>query len=59
MAFEFVFEGESLAGATVELDVVISSDGEGLTVGGEGVVGDWVVEELVDLWGCHDGKRGR
>ena len=54
LVLERVFAGSG-AGAGVEFDVVGAGDGEGLVVGGEGVVGDGGVEEVVDFWGCHVG----
>ena len=53
MTFQFIFEHEFGPGSAVELDVVVSSDCECLTVCREGVVGDGVVEEMVDFGARH------
>lgn len=37
----------------VELDIIIPCDSECLPVCGEGVVCDWVVEQMMNLGGCH------
>ena len=52
MAFELILQCEFVAGAGVELDVVVSCYGLVFAVCGEGVVRNWVVEEVVDFgWG--------
>jgi hypothetical protein len=53
MSFELVFQGKLVARSTVELDVVVSSDGDGLAVGGEGVVSDRMMKQVVNLRGSH------
>lgn len=55
MAFKFVLQGK-LPGArsAVKLDVDVSGDSQGLPVGGEGVVGDWVMEQMMHFWGHID-----
>lgn len=47
VADELVDGGEAIAGALVELDLVFAGDGKLGAVGGEGVVGDGLVEEEV------------
>jgi hypothetical protein len=58
MAFELVYELVRAADLGVELDRRVPGNGERLSVGREGMVGDGVVEEVVDLGGCHDEYRG-
>ena len=53
MAFQFVLEVEFGPAFVVELDIVVSSDGQGLPVSGEGMVRDGMVEEMVDFWARH------
>lgn len=53
MALEFIFQDELGAGPFVEFDIAVSCDCEGLPVGGEGVVGNGMVEEVVDFWTGH------
>lgn len=50
---QLVVQGETGAIGRVQLDRVVSSDGKCLAVGRERVIGDWVVEEMVDLRGGH------
>lgn len=54
MATELVLESELGAVGGVELDCVVTRDSYSAAVGGEGVVCDWVVEEVVNLWRSHD-----
>ena len=39
----------------VQIDIVLTSYGERLAVGREGMVRDGVVKEVVDFWGDHVG----
>jgi hypothetical protein len=57
MALQLIFEGKLVARALVQLDVVLACDGEGLSVSGEGVVGNRVVEEVVNFGAGHAGGR--
>lgn len=59
MATQLVVQGEAGAIGRVELDRVISSNGERLAVGREGVVGDWVVEEVMHLRSGHGERKDR
>lgn len=54
MASKLIFESEFVAGSGVELDIVVFGDCQGLPVGGEGVIGNGVMEEVVDFWSSHD-----
>lgn len=51
MPLQLVLQPEGIASLAIQLDGRISGDGQGRAVDGEGVVGDGVVEEVVDL-GC-------
>ena len=53
MPFELILKREVASRPAVELDVNISSNCKGLSVGGKGVIGDWMVEQMVYLWTCH------
>jgi hypothetical protein len=53
MSLEFVLKCEIASGPAVELDIDVPSNRECLPVSGEGVVGDWVVEQVVNFWISH------
>jgi hypothetical protein len=59
VAAQLIFQSEAGAIGRVQLDRVVSSNGEGLAVGREGVVGDGVVEEVVDLRSSHGEWKDR
>lgn len=50
---KFVLEGELVGGGGVELDIRVPRNGESAAVGGEGVVGNGRVEEVVHLGRSH------
>jgi hypothetical protein len=50
---QLVLELETAALPCVQVDIVVTSYGEGLAVGGEGVVRNWVVKEVVDFGRNH------
>ena len=54
VAFQLIFEGEAIARVAVQFDIIVSCYSERLTVGREGVVGNGVVEEMVDFGSGHD-----
>jgi hypothetical protein len=55
VAAQLVVESKGFAVGRVQLDGIVSGDSECLAIGREGVVGDWVVEEVVNLrGGGHD-----
>lgn len=56
MAFELVLELEGVSNPAIQLDRRVASNGEGLPVGGEGVVRNGVVEEVVNFWLRHYGE---
>ena len=58
MAFQFVFQCKFGTRPIVEFDIVVSSDCEGLLVGGEGMVCNGVVEEVMDFWTRHRERGG-
>lgn len=53
MALELVLELKGISDLAVELDARVSCHGEDAVVGREGVVGDWVVEQVVNLGSSH------
>lgn len=53
MPLQLVLQPEGISSLAVQFDGRVSCDGQGRPVGGEGVVGDGVVEEVVDLWRSH------
>src|SRR4051812_1134134 len=53
MSFELILKREVASRPSVELDVDISSNCKCLPVGGERVVGDWVVEEVMNFRSGH------
>ena len=44
MAGELVFQLEAFASSLVQVDVILSGDGKGLAISGEGVIRNWMVE---------------
>lgn len=57
MTLQLVLELKATTSAAIELDTGVSCDSQSLAVGRERVVGDWVVEKLVNLWGRHVDDR--
>ena len=53
MPLELILKSEVVSRPSVELDVDIPRNRKCLPVGGEGVVGDWVVEEVVNFRTGH------
>jgi hypothetical protein len=53
MSLQFILQLESTTCASIKLHAGISCHGQCLLVSREGMVGDRVVEEMVNLWGCH------
>lgn len=53
VAAKLILEFETRSGGAVELDVVVAGHGKSIAVGGEGVVADGGVEEMVHLRGRH------
>ena len=58
MSLEFILKSEVASRPSVELDIDIPRNRKCLPIGGEGVVGDWVVEEVVNLRAGHCGFYG-
>lgn len=50
---QFILKLEATARLRIQVDIVLPSYSQRLTVGREGVVRNWVVEEVVDFWGGH------
>ena len=57
MARQLILELEAAARLLEEVDAVLTSYGQRLAVGGEGVVGNRVVEKVVHFGGGHDEIR--
>lgn len=53
MSLELILKSEVASRPSVELDVDIPRNCKCLPVGGERVVGDWVVEEVVNFRASH------
>ncbi len=53
MSFEFILKCKLVTRPVVELDVVVSGDCECLPVGGERMVSDGMVEQMMDFWASH------
>jgi hypothetical protein len=56
MALQFVLELEGIPNLAVQLNRVVTSDGQCLAVCREGMVSDRIVEEMVDLGSSHVGN---
>jgi hypothetical protein len=56
VAFELIFELESVARSAIELDAALPCNGQCLFIGRERVIRNWVVEELMNLGRCHLGN---
>mgnify|MGYP003636764515 FL=1 len=53
VTLQLIFQLESIPCSSVELDTCVSCHGQGLLICGEGVVGDWVMEQGVNFWSSH------
>jgi hypothetical protein len=53
MSFKLILKSEVASRPSVELDVDIPRNRKCLLIGGEGVVGDWVMEEVVNFRAGH------
>lgn len=53
MSLQLILELKSIASSSIKLNVGVSCHGQRLLVGREGVVGDGVVEEVVNFGSCH------
>lgn len=54
MALQLILQCEIGAGSVVEFHHIVPSHSERLSISGEGVVCDWVVEEVVNFWARHN-----
>lgn len=57
MTLEFVLQSKSRAGSVVKFDDIVPSHREGLSVCGEGVIRDGMVEEMMNFRARHVEKR--
>jgi hypothetical protein len=53
MAFQLVLESKATTCAAIEFDIVVTGHCQSRTVGGEGMVGDGAVEEVVNFRRGH------
>jgi hypothetical protein len=53
VAGQFILELEAAALSRIQVHVVLASYGQCLAIGREGVVRNWMVEEVADFWGDH------
>lgn len=53
VTFQFILELELMPCSTIQLNTGISGDSQRLPVSGEGMVGDGVVEKVVDFGAGH------
>jgi hypothetical protein len=56
MALELVMKYELATRFLVQLNVVVARNCQRLPIGGEGMVGNWMVEQQVNLRSCHGSK---
>ena len=57
VALQLVLELEGIADLAIQLDGRIPGNRNGLAISGEGMVGDGVVEEMVDFGSSHFDQR--
>ena len=57
VARQLVLQLVGAAAFVEEVDVIVAGHGECVAVGGEGVVGDGMVEQVVDVWASHSNRR--
>ena len=53
MSLELILKCKLAARPIVKLDVIVSGDCKCLPVSREGMVGDGMVEEMMDFWASH------
>ena len=53
MTSQFILKRKALAASLVQIDIVLAGYGKRLAVGGEGVIRDGMVEEVVDFRRRH------
>jgi hypothetical protein len=53
MPAQLVLELKARASTRIELDIIVAGNGQSLAVGREGMIGNGVVEEVVDFGRCH------
>lgn len=54
MSHKFIFNLIPAACLAIQIDIVLAGYGERLSVGGEGMVRNGMVEELMDVGSGHD-----
>ncbi len=53
VALQLILQLERIADFTIQLEGRVLGHSERLAIGGEGVVGNGAVEEMVNFWGSH------
>lgn len=53
VTFELIFQSEPVAGLAVQFNCVVFGYCQCLPIGGEGVIGNRVVEKVMNFRGCH------
>jgi hypothetical protein len=54
MSLKFVLKCEIVSRLAIQLDSDVASNCKCLAVGGEGMVGNGMMEQVVDFWTGHD-----
>lgn len=54
MPLQFILQCELATGAFIELNMIVPGHGQGLSVGGEGMISNWVMEEMMNFGRRHD-----
>ena len=58
MSLKFVLKYEIVSRLSIQLDSDVASDCKCLAVGREGMVGNGMMEQVVDFWTGHDEPMG-
>jgi hypothetical protein len=53
MAFQLVFQLERIARLAIELYAAIPRNGQSLSIGGERMIRNWMVKQVMNLWSSH------
>lgn len=54
MSLQFVLKCKIVSGPVIQLDINVASHCECPPVGGEGMVSNWMMEQVMDFWTGHD-----
>lgn len=53
VAFQLINELKAIARSIVQLNAVVSRNGERLSVCRKGMIGNWMVKEVMNFWSSH------